>query len=75
MGNPMKPDEIAEVVAWRHHLHRNPELAFDEYETASFVARTLASFSLRVSEGLGGTGVVGTLSSGTSVRPTETGPT
>ena len=71
----MKPDEIAEVVAWRHHLHRNPELAFDEYETASFVARTLASFSLRVSEGLGGTGVVGTLSSGTSGRPTETGPT
>jgi amidohydrolase len=64
----MKPDEIAEMVAWRHHLHRNPELAFEEHETASFVARTLASLGLKVSEGLGGTGVVGTLSRGTSGR-------
>lgn len=64
----MKSDEIAEVVAWRRHLHRNPELAFEEHETAAFVARMLASFGLSVSAGIAGTGVVGTLSRGTSGR-------
>ena len=32
-------DEILPgVVADRRHLHENPELAFEEYETAKFVA-------------------------------------
>jgi amidohydrolase len=31
-------------VAWRRHLHRHPELSFDEHETAAFVARTLEGF-------------------------------
>ncbi len=64
----MKSDEVAETISWRHHLHRNPELAFEEHETSAFVARMLASFGLNVSTGLGGTGVVGTLSRGTSSR-------
>ena len=33
-----------EVVQWRRHLHRHPELSFEEGETAEFVATTLASF-------------------------------
>jgi metal-dependent amidase/aminoacylase/carboxypeptidase family protein len=33
-----------EVVGWRHHLHRNPELCFQEAETSRFVNETLESF-------------------------------
>jgi hippurate hydrolase len=64
----MKADEIEEAVAWRHDLHRHPELAFEEHRTADFVARMLASFGLKVSTGLAGTGVVGTLTRGSSAR-------
>ncbi|WP_186420633.1 amidohydrolase [Bosea sp. CS1GBMeth4] len=57
-----------EVVAWRHHIHANPELGFQEVETARFVAAKLRSFGLEVQEGIGGTGVVGTLRSGSGTR-------
>ena len=58
-----------DVVAWRHHIHANPELGFQEHETARFVADKLRSFGLdAVHEGLGGTGVVGVLKSGTGGR-------
>ncbi len=61
-------DDLEDVVGWRHHLHRNPELAFEERETAEFIARQLASWGLAVKTGIAGTGVVGTLSRGTSQR-------
>ena len=32
------------VVTWRRHLHRHPELSFHEERTSQFVADTLASF-------------------------------
>lgn len=32
------------VVAWRRHLHQNPELSFREERTSRFVAETLTSF-------------------------------
>ncbi|SEL92504.1 hippurate hydrolase [Bosea lupini] len=57
-----------EVVAWRHHIHANPELGFQEVETARFVAEKLRSFGLEVQEGIGGTGVVGTLRAGSGKR-------
>ncbi|MER8502422.1 MULTISPECIES: amidohydrolase [unclassified Mesorhizobium] len=58
-----------EVVGWRHHIHANPELGFNEYETARFVAEKLRSFGVdEVHEGIGGTGVVGVLRSGGGAR-------
>ena len=57
-----------EVVAWRHAIHGNPELGFHEHQTAAFVAEKLRAFGLEVHAGLGGTGVVGTLRSGTGNR-------
>ena len=35
---------LEQVVQWRRHLHRHPELSFQERETAAFVAKTLAGF-------------------------------
>jgi len=49
-----------EVSEWRRHLHRNPELMFDVFETSDFVAAKLAEFGCdEVVRGLGKTGVVG----------------
>jgi len=35
-----------EVVQWRRHLHANPELSYEEINTAKFVATQLKSFGL-----------------------------
>jgi amidohydrolase len=51
----------ADMTAWRKAIHAHPETAFEEHETARFVADRLASFGLAVERGLAGTGVVGTL--------------
>lgn len=53
-----------EFVGWRRHLHERPELAFEEKETASFIAGKLREFGLEVHEGIGRTGVVGLLRRG-----------
>jgi hippurate hydrolase len=50
-----------EMRDWRHHLHAHPELGFAEYETARFVADKLRSWNIATVEGVGRTGVVGTL--------------
>ncbi|HAV07564.1 MAG TPA: amidohydrolase [Rhodobacteraceae bacterium] len=57
-----------QLTAWRHDLHRHPEFGFEEHRTAAFVAQTLRGFGLDVIEGVGGTGVVGSLRRGTSNR-------
>ena len=57
-----------QMTAWRHDLHRHPEFGFEEHRTASFVAETLRGMGIQVAEGIGGTGVVGTLKRGTSNR-------
>jgi hippurate hydrolase len=58
----------AQMIEWRRDLHRYPEFGFEERRTAAFVAKTLRSFGIEVAEGVGGTGVVGTLKRGTSNR-------
>ncbi|MFI8519867.1 M20 family metallopeptidase [Streptomyces sp. NPDC085481] len=55
----------AQVVAWRHHLHRHPELPNREEKTAAFVADLLRSLGLdEVRTGIAGHGVVGVLRGG-----------
>jgi metal-dependent amidase/aminoacylase/carboxypeptidase family protein len=49
---------------WRHHIHARPETAFEETQTAAFVAEKLESFGLDVHRGLAKTGVVGVLRQG-----------
>ncbi|GAA1147651.1 amidohydrolase [Ornithinicoccus hortensis] len=54
------------ALAWCHQLHQIPETAFNEHRTSAFVAKTLRSLGIEVETGIGGTGVVGTLTRGTS---------
>jgi amidohydrolase len=58
----------ASMRAWRHDIHRHPELAFEEQRTAARVAELLTEFGLEVHTGVGNTGVVGVLRKGSSDR-------
>ncbi|TPK66718.1 amidohydrolase [Mesorhizobium sp. B2-4-19] len=58
-----------QMTNWRRDLHAHPEFGFEEKRTAAFVAAKLREFGLDdVAEGVGGTGVVGTLKRGTGNR-------
>jgi len=62
-------DLHGEMTAWRRELHAYPEFGFEEKRTSAFVAAKLREFGLDdVTEGVGGTGVVGTLKRGTGNR-------
>lgn len=56
------------VVAWRHHLHKNPEFGFEEKMTSDFVASKLEEFGVKVHRNIGNTGLVGELKFGDSER-------
>jgi amidohydrolase len=57
------------MTAWRRDFHQNPEFGFEEKRTAAIVAAQLREFGFdEVVEGVGGTGVVGTLKRGTGNR-------
>ena len=50
-----------EMISWRRHLHEHPEVAYNEKDTADFVAAKLESFGVEVHRGFGGTGLVGVI--------------
>lgn len=56
-----------QIVAWRRHVHQHPELSFQEFETARFVAAELRSMGIAVETGVAKTGVVGRLGEGSPV--------
>lgn len=48
-----------EVVKIRRHIHQNPELAFEEYQTAEFISRKLAEYNIPHQTDIAKTGIVG----------------
>ncbi|MBA2306290.1 MAG: amidohydrolase [Acidobacteria bacterium] len=53
-----------ELIAWRRHLHQNPELSNRETETAKFIVERLRAFGLEPQTGVAKTGVVAVLKGG-----------
>ena len=60
--------QAASLTAIRRDIHAHPELCFEEIRTADLVAQKLTEWGIEVHRGLGKTGVVGVLKSGTSGR-------
>lgn len=61
----MTQEELkVKLTEWRHYLHAHPETAFEETNTAAFVAEKLREMGLTVHEHIGGTGVVADLKVG-----------
>jgi len=58
----------ARLRTWRRHLHAHPELSNDEKKTAAFVAERLAELGIAFATGVGGHGVVATLTRPGSAR-------
>jgi hippurate hydrolase len=57
-----------DLVQIRHDVHAHPELSFREHRTAKKVATLLEQWGYDVATGVGGTGVVATLTHGTSQK-------
>jgi hippurate hydrolase len=60
---------LPQMTEWRRHIHANPETAFEEVDTARFVAERLRAFGVdEVHEGIARTGVVGVIRAGSGRR-------
>jgi len=55
----LSADQWETTVAYRRHLHRYPELSFQEHQTVRFVAERLTEMGIPFQAGLGGTGLLG----------------
>jgi len=58
-------DELKQI---RRSIHAHPELSYEEFKTSDLVAAKLTEWGIPVIRGLGGTGVVGVISHGSSKR-------
>ncbi len=68
MPGCLSETDLAEATAWRHDLHRHPELAFEENRTSAFIVEKLQLWGFSVRSRFAGTGVIGSLTRGTSKR-------
>ena len=59
---------LPELTAIRRDIHAHPEMLFQEVRTARIVAEELARLGFKLATGIAKTGVVGTISNGTSSR-------
>ena len=48
-----------EMIEWRHNIHENPEIAYQEKDTSDFISKKLKEFGIEVHQGIGKTGIVG----------------
>ncbi len=53
-----------QVVAWRHEIHRRPELAFAEFKTAALVEEVLKAAGIEYIRHRDSTAIVGTIKGG-----------
>ncbi|MCK0113428.1 amidohydrolase [Ornithinimicrobium sp. F0845] len=68
MTTPSDASLANRLRAWRHHLHRHPETAFAEHATSDYLASALEDLGYAVTRGIGGTGLVASLTRGSSRR-------
>jgi len=49
---------LQEIISIRRHLHENPELSYQEYETSKYVASQLSEIGIKPQTGVADTGIV-----------------
>lgn len=54
-----------QVIAWRRHIHQNPELSYQEFNTAAYIAAELAKMpGFEIQTGIAKTGIKAVLKGG-----------
>ena len=61
---------LPETIAIRRHLHANPELSFEEYNTSNYIASKLTEYGIPFKQGIVKTGIVA-LIEGTKFAPSR----
>ncbi len=56
------------IIAVRRHLHAHPELSLEKFETSQLVVEHLKGFGYEVTQAIGKTGVMGTLTTGSGSK-------
>ncbi|MFT5757225.1 MAG: amidohydrolase [Alteromonadaceae bacterium] len=64
ISNAIDKDYQAYLAPLWDHFHRNPELSLMEFNTAKRLAKELRSVGFKVTEDIGGTGIVGIMKNG-----------
>ncbi|MEM7068359.1 MAG: M20 aminoacylase family protein [Pseudomonadota bacterium] len=67
-SSSLSANSHAELTALRRKFHAMAELGFDEHNTSDLVCETLDKIGIPYERGIGGTGVVATLSKGEGTR-------
>src|SRR3954464_2849228 len=65
---------LGEIVQVRRHLHANPELSFEEYNTSKFIASKLKEFGIPFKDGIVKTGIVALIQGTKLPSPEGEGP-
>ncbi len=60
--------DAASIATLRRDIHAHPELCFEEKRTSDLIAKALTDWGIPIHRGMGTTGVVGIVKSGTSSR-------
>ena len=60
--------DAASIATLRRDIHAHPELCFEERRTSDLIAKALTDWGIPIHRGMGTTGVVGIVKSGTSPR-------
>ena len=55
--NQLAEKYYQQVVDIRRHLHQNPELSFQEYETSKYITSLLDSWGIKYKSGIANTGI------------------
>ncbi|MEJ5268390.1 MAG: amidohydrolase, partial [Bacteroidales bacterium] len=50
---------LSEIISYRRHIHKNPELAFEEFDTAAYISEVLMKHNIETDDSFGKNAVIG----------------
>lgn len=62
--SPIAESLKEKLLGYRHYLHENPELSFQEFNTSRLIKETLSELNIPMRKGITGTSVLGEVDSG-----------
>ncbi len=57
---------LDEIIEYRRHIHQNPEIAFEEFETANYITEILQKYDIDIDKSFGENAVIGIIKGSTA---------